>query len=377
MITGLSLIAAVLAQSITDACGVDPGWWCERFYDLTGNETVAEIAQIVLGKLLVVIFILFLAYLANRVLRTVIMRTTDRVVARNQERETAAAAEAEAAAVPDEHEDEFTAARRLKNALARATKVERASQRANTLGALLRSLATIVIYLIAAVTILGEFDINIGPLIASAGIVGIALGFGAQSLVKDFLSGIFMLAEDQYGVGDIIDVGDASGIVEEVSLRVTRLRDVHGTVWWVPNGEIRRVGNKSQQWARAVLDIDVAYDTDLAHAMSVIKRVADGVWADRLEKATVLEEPEIWGVERFGDNAISIRLVLKVEPAEQWSTARLVRGRIKEAFDGEGIEIPFPQRTVWMKTDPGVPDQRPSRDPSYLDRAGGAAEEPS
>ena len=123
---------------------------------------------------------------------------------------------------------------------------------------------------------------------------------------------------------------------------------MHGTVWHVPNGEIRRVGNKSQQWARAVLDVEVAYDTDINHAATVIKQVADEVWAEQLETATVLEEPEIWGVERFGESAVAIRVVLKVEPGEQFATMREVRKRLKHAFEREGIEIPFPQRTVWM-----------------------------
>jgi small conductance mechanosensitive channel len=172
--------------------------------------------------------------------------------------------------------------------------------------------------------------------------------------VKDFLSGIFILIEDQYGVGDIVDVGEAAGVVEQVNLRTTRLRDVNGTLWHVPNGEIRRVGNKSQDWARTVLDVEVAYDTDVGGATEVIKRVADSVWEDDLPEATVLEEPEIWGVEMFGENAIVIRLAMKTEPAEQFTVARMVRGRLKEAFDREGIEIPFPQRTIWVKGQPGA-----------------------
>ena len=171
-----------------------------------------------------------------------------------------------------------------------------------------------------------------------------AVGFGAQSLVKDFLSGIFMLIEDQYGVGDIIDVGPTSGVVEEVKLRTTQVRDVSGTLWHIPNGEIARVANMSQEWARAVLDIEVAYDTDLGHAMAVIKAVADEVWTDNLAHATIIEEPEIWGVQSFGADAIAIRLVAKVEPGEQWATGREIRRRLKDAFDEAGIDIPFPQR---------------------------------
>ncbi len=225
----------------------------------------------------------------------------------------------------------------------------RAAQRAGTIGAVLRSVTTAAIWGIALVTVLAEFNINLGPLIAGAGIVGVALGFGAQSLVKDFLSGMFMLVEDQFGVGDIIDVGGASGSVEGVSLRTTRLRAVDGTVWHVPNGEIRRVGNKSQQWSRALLDFDVAYKTDLARAKTTIKRVADSVWTDEKLGRSVLEEPEVWGVEAFGRDGVAIRLVIKTRPADQWKVMRELRQRMKEAFDEEGVEIPFPQRAVWVR----------------------------
>ena len=195
---------------------------------------------------------------------------------------------------------------------------------------------------------LGELGLDLGPLIAGAGIVGLAIGFGAQSLVSDFIAGIFIIIEDQYGVGDIVDVGAASGTVEKVTLRTTTLRDIDGALWVVPNGEIRRVGNSSQLWARTVLDVDVAYDTDIDLAASVIKEVADGLWQEELESATIIEEPEIWGVQSFGADAISIRLAVKTEPNEQWATGRLIRARLKKAFDANGIEIPFPQRTVWI-----------------------------
>ena len=214
--------------------------------------------------------------------------------------------------------------------------------------AVLRSIASIVVYSIAVMMSLAEFDVNLGPLIAGAGIVGVAVGFGAQSLVKDFLSGIFMLLEDQYGVGDVIDVGETTGVVEEVKLRTTQIRDVSGTLWHVPNGTINRVANMSQEWARTVLDVEVAYDTDIGHAMTVMKAAADSVWMENLAHATVLEEPEIWGVQSFGADSIAIRLVLKTEPGEQWATGREVRRRLKLAFDEAGIEIPFPQRTVWL-----------------------------
>ena len=160
-----------------------------------------------------------------------------------------------------------------------------------------------------------------------------------------------MLLEDQYGVGDVVDLGETVGVVEGVKLRTTQVRDINGTLWYVPNGEIRRVANLSQDWGRAVLDIEVAYDTDIATAKAVIKEVADGLWREQLPHTTIIEEPTIAGVQSFGESAIAIRLMAKTEPGEHFATARELRGRLKVALDEAGIEIPFPQRTVWMKTE--------------------------
>jgi small conductance mechanosensitive channel len=327
---------------LIDACGLDPGIACEWIFELTGNESVARFTEWLVAKPAKVLLVLFVAYVANRLVR----RGIDHFVARLIAQREASAARRQV----EEVEGRFAilANRAMEKAQRLAEQAERSKQRAEALGSVLRSVASMVIYGLALMIVFGEFGVSLGPLVAGAGIVGIALGFGAQKLVQDFLSGIFMLIEDQYGVGDVIDVGEAAGVVEEVNLRTTRLRDVHGTVWHIPNGEIRRVGNKSQQWARAVLDVEVAYDTDINHAAAVIKAVADEVWGEQLENATVLEEPEIWGVEMFGDSAVVIRVVLKVEPGEQFATMREVRKRLKLAFDREGIEIPFPQRTVWM-----------------------------
>ena len=242
---------------------------------------------------------------------------------------------------------------------------ERRRQRTETIGSVLRSVSSVVIFSVATAMVLSELGFDLGPVIASAGIVGIALGFGAQNLVKDFLNGMFMILEDQYGVGDAVDVGEASGIVEAVGLRVTRLRNVDGTVWHVRNGEILRVGNMSQGWSRAVLDVSVAYDTDTDRAAAVIKQVADSVWQDEELGTLVLEEPEVWGVENLGADGIAIRLVVKTAPLEQWKVARELRRRIKTAFAEEGIEIPFPQRSLWLRTDPSaaakvVPEDAPA-----------------
>jgi small conductance mechanosensitive channel len=235
---------------------------------------------------------------------------------------------------------------------AQAIQLKRAEQRARTLDSLLRYATTIVIATLAALMVLAELGVNIAPLIAGAGVVGVALGFGAQSLVKDFLSGTFMLMEDQYGVGDIIDVGEAVGVVERVTLRITILRDVEGTVWYVPNGEILRVGNKSQLWSRIVLDVEVAYDTDIQAASRVIQHVADEEWRKQTPGATIIEQPELWGVERFDPSAVVIRLAVKTRPGEQWAAGRALRASLKAAFDEAGIVIPFPQQTVWLQGAP-------------------------
>jgi moderate conductance mechanosensitive channel len=220
-------------------------------------------------------------------------------------------------------------------------------QRAETMGSLLNSISSIVIWTIFAITAVAELGYPIGPLIASAGVVGVALGFGAQSLVKDFLSGISMIFEDQYGVGDVVDVGSASGTVEAVGLRVTRLRDVEGTVWYVRNGEILRVGNKSQNWARTVLDIPVALDQDLHKVQEVLRDVAHDVWDDEDFKHLVIEEPEVWGIQELTPNWISVRVTLKTAPMEQWAVAREMRQRIKLRFDHEGIELAHPTAAIW------------------------------
>ena len=215
---------------------------------------------------------------------------------------------------------------------------------------------------IVGTMVLSELGVNIAPIIASAGILGIALGFGAQSLVKDFLSGIFMIFEDQYGVGDVVDVGEASGTVEAVSLRVTRLRDVNGTVWYVPNGEIVRVGNMSQNWARAVVDISVGYGEDLARVKRRAQRRRPRPVGGRGLRALIIEEPEVTGVEMLAPDAVTVRVVIKTAPMEQWAVARELRQRIKARFDHEGIEIPFAQRVVWHRDDPrAAPARRPRK----------------
>ena len=227
----------------------------------------------------------------------------------------------------------------------------RREQRAASLSGLAKSIVTTVVWSIAFIMMLGQVGVHLGPLIAGAGIVGIALGFGAQDLVKDFLSGVFMLIEDQFGVGDIVDAGEAVGEVEGISLRSTRVRDVTGTLWHIPNGEIRRVGNMSQEWARALLDVEVAYDTDLDVAIELIGAVAETMAAEDEYAEVFLDTPAVWGVQDLAADGVLIRLVIKTLPGKQWAVTRELRRRLKRALDSAGIEIPFPQRTMWLRTE--------------------------
>lgn len=224
---------------------------------------------------------------------------------------------------------------------------ERSAQRIAAISSVLQSGVAFVIYVIATFLILAEVGVNLAPLLAGAGVAGLAIGFGAQSLVKDVVSGVFILLEDQYGFGDIVDLGEATGVVENVSLRTTRLRSVDGVVWYVPNGEILRVGNMSQHWSRSLLDIEVAYDTDLSQAKRVISEIARK-YAE--EEPDILEPPEVWGVEALAASSVVLRLVVKTRPSEQWRISRELRERLKVGFDAAGIEIPFPQQTVWARS---------------------------
>jgi small conductance mechanosensitive channel len=194
---------------------------------------------------------------------------------------------------------------------------------------------------------LSVVGLNIGPILASAGILGVALGFGSQTLVKDFLSGVFLIFEDQYGVGDVVDMGDGlSGTVEAVSLRVTRLRDTNGTVWYLRNGELLRVGNMSQNWARTVLDLEVSAREDITRVRRVVTEVLHALWEDDEFDGVIIEEPEVWGIQAITADGITLRVTLKTAPMEQWRVARVLRERIKARFDQEGIMAPFPTSYV-------------------------------
>lgn len=215
----------------------------------------------------------------------------------------------------------------------------RRAQRARTIGSVLRSTASIVVGSIAFVLVLDALGVNLAPFIASAGIVGVAVGFGAQSLVKDFLSGLFMLLEDQYGVGDVVDVGPATGTVEAVGLRVTRLRDGDGTLWYVPNGSMVRVGNKTQGFGTAVVEVDVDYFVDLDEARTLLTGAAREVAADPVVGAYLQGEPTVTGAEKLAADAVGLRLSVRTAPAMQWEVSRHLRVAVRRALEQAGVPL--------------------------------------
>ncbi|WP_291521924.1 mechanosensitive ion channel domain-containing protein [Branchiibius sp. NY16-3462-2] len=214
---------------------------------------------------------------------------------------------------------------------------ERRKQRALTVGALLKSVTTVVTAVVIALTVLAMLGVPLAPLVTTAGVGGVALGFGAQSLVKDYLSGITMIIEDQYGVGDVIDTGQAIGTVEEVTLRITRLRDAQGVVWYVRNGEILRLGNKSQGWANTRVDMPIRYDQDVEKALGVLRGVAADFAADETWNAVLVDQPDVVGVDSVAGGAVTLTTILSCLPGQQLPAAREFRTRVKVAMDNAGI----------------------------------------
>lgn len=224
----------------------------------------------------------------------------------------------------------------------------RVVQRARTIGLVLSNLLTAGLTISALIAILSELGIAIGALAAGAGILGAALGFGAQTVVKDFLAGLFIVVEDQFGVGDFVDLGTATGVVESIRLRVTQVRDTEGTVWYVRNGEILRVGNQSQGWSRIILDLPLAYDSDLDKAKSVLEAAAGRLAETAGYKTALIGKPEVWGIQALAGEGIVFRLVQQVRPSKKDVLTRALRLEVKKSLDKAGIKL-------------SVPDQKPKR----------------
>jgi small conductance mechanosensitive channel len=222
-------------------------------------------------------------------------------------------------------------------------------QRAVTLAGIFKGVFKIVIVLVAGLTILGILGINTAPLIAGAGVAGLAISFGAQNLIRDFISGFFILLENQYKVGDVIRAAGVSGQVEDMNLRITVLRDLEGVAHFIPNGEVKVVSNLAKEWSRAVVNVGVAYKEDLDRVVSILNRVGQELSQDAVFGLGILEPPQVLGVENFGDSQVTLRIVTKTRPLKQWETARELRKRIKAAFDRERIEMPSPHTVVYSR----------------------------
>lgn len=228
---------------------------------------------------------------------------------------------------------------------------EEFKKRTETLNSITRHVSNISLFIIATIIILGRFGIDIGPILAAAGVLGLAIGFGAQSLVKDIISGFFIFLEDQIRVGDVVEVAGKSGIVERLNLKMTILRDLSGNVHYVPNGEISVVTNMTKVYSRYVFDIGVAYREDVDEVIDVMKAVDEGMRNDPDYQSDILEPLEILGLDQFGDSALIIKARTKTKPIKQWRVAREFNRRLKKEFDARDIEIPFPHQTLYIGKD--------------------------
>ncbi len=273
-----------------------------------------------------IVFIIIVAVAANLLVRFIVKRVVSRIVTGVKKRQR----------------DLDTQA-----LLASPLGAARIVQRTETLGSVLNNIAAAAIVIVAAIMIVTAIDANVtGAFALITAALGAGLGFGAQNIVKDVLSGLFMVAEDQLGVGDVVDLGQASGVVEAVGIRITQVRDVSGVLWSVRNGEILRVGNKSQGWARVIIDLPAPYTSDVEALKQKLLATANTMAKSAEWRRKVLEEPEIWGVESITAEALVIRLVMKVRPAEQWDVARELRLRLKLSLDDLGVNIPALNRMV-------------------------------
>ncbi|MCW2719533.1 mechanosensitive ion channel family protein [Pseudonocardia sp.] len=318
-------------------CVADAGSWCATFYRLTNNEFLARSADTIVSTTMSIILVVVLAVVARYAVHRLIKRIVDGATSHRMSRLV-------------------NRAPRHNGGASAPAVTPRGAQRARTIGSVLRSISSTVILVIAAIMILANFGVNLAPILASAGIVGVAVGFGAQNLVRDFLSGMFMLLEDQYGVGDIVDLGEASGVVEAVGLRITTLRDVNGTVWYVRNGEILRVGNKSQGYAVAVVDLPVAHHADVPAAVALAGATATERLTDEDIAADVLEPVEVLGVEKVGPEGVTLRLTVRVAPGRQFAVQRALNAAITDAFDDAGVPRPgLLPATNASKERPSVP----------------------
>ena len=301
--------AAAHVSALDRYCGgTDPGIACRLVWDVSHSARAAELTRVFFaGPVTVglrIAFVLLLALLVRFAAHRLIRRITSR---------------------PALGED--GGSERLRSMLG-----QRRKQRASALGSVLGNAASVTIFTIAAFIVLGDLGVNLAPVLASAGVIGIAIGFGAQNLVQDFLAGIFMLLEDQYGVGDVIAIEEVTGTVEAVSLRITRVRDVNGVVWHIRNGTISKSGNESHGWARAVVDFPVPYELETTRVRSLMETTAVAMWRDPAWSEVILDRPEVWGVQEVASDSVLMRVTARTAPLRQWEVGRELRERLKDAM---------------------------------------------
>jgi moderate conductance mechanosensitive channel len=324
---------AILAREGTPAPSpgpscADTSGFCEFVYHQTGLTWLAESSYWVLVKPLTILLIVVLALVVRFLIHRTIEKLIKHTLADDDEPDVTA----------PETTNGFSLLRPLRNRIPSALVVpsERRAQRAKALGSVLRSFSSFTIFTVSLMLILGEIGVALGPLLASAGVAGLAIGFGAQNLVKDFIAGLFMLLEDQYGVGDVVDVGDVTGTVEAVGLRITTLRDAHGVLWYVRNGEINRVGNKSQGWALVIVDVPVGF-VSVDQATQVLREAAAALADDPDLRDDIIGDPEVLGVEQITADGATVRTTVKTASAAQWRIGRELRHRLTDALERAGI----------------------------------------
>lgn len=328
----------MVAQGAAPEC-VSEEWLCRWTWELTGQAWLAEGSRLTLVPLRILLIVV-LALVARWLLR----RAVDRLVQRTSNGQTPSILRP----LPE----------RLRETVQEVTSVRpaRRRQRAEAIGSVLRSFVTITVFSLATLLVLSEFQIDLAPLLAGAGIVGVALGFGAQSLVRDLLAGLFILLEDQYGVGDVVDVGEATGVVEAVGLRITTLRDLQGVYWYVPNGEIRRVGNRSQGTAVVVVDMPIGF-APTAEAAAALRLGAQRLADDPELADDLVEPPEVLGIDRVSVEGAVVRTIVKTTPDAQWSIARELRRRQAEALEQAGLATQIMAARMFPREAGGAVDQ--------------------
>jgi small conductance mechanosensitive channel len=320
------LVIADVPDTLTGNCGSEPGIACRLAWDISHSTTATQVVKVYLagpvsqaGR---IAFVLVLALLTRFVILRLISKVTERAATT-----TLAVSHKDAESV-------------------QMAGLERREQRARALGSILRSAVSVIVFSIAALTILSILGFNLAPLLASTAVLGVALGFGAQNLVRDYLAGLLMLVEDHYGVGDTINAGVATGTVEAMTLLTTRLRDVNGVVWHIRNGTIESVGNESQGWSRAVIDYPVPYEEDLSRIRALMEQAATGLYHEGGWKELMLEQPEVWGAQGLSGKEVTMRLVAKTAPMRQLEVARELRARVKAALDAAGVQPAGPDTIV-------------------------------